>query len=331
MKGFFDRVKIWVRGGGGGDGCVSFRRERFVPKGGPNGGDGGKGGDVVIVASFERSNLLHLYYKPHYRAERGGHGSGKNRRGKNGRNVFAKVPPGTVVYCDGRMLSDLLHEGDSILVAGGGKGGRGNASFTTPTHQTPREYEKGEPGEERELILELKLIGDVGLVGYPNAGKSTFLSKVSNAKPKMASYPFTTLSPVLGRTENGMVVADIPGIIEDAHRGRGLGLQFLRHIERTKALLFILDATRDPVSDLYALKRELSAYNPVMLKKPHLIAINKIDLVDDERKYVKLPLSPKPHLISALYGKGLKEVVEQLEKFIEADSRNAKTFKKIHH
>jgi GTP-binding protein len=224
-----------------------------------------------------------------------------------------------------------VHEGDSVVVARGGRGGKGNASFATPTHQAPREYERGEDGEEKELILELKLIGDVGLVGYPNAGKSTFLSKVSNAKPKIASYPFTTLSPVLGRTKSGLVIADIPGIIEDAHKGRGLGLQFLRHIERTKALLFILDATRDPVSDFYTLERELSTYNPIMLKKPHLIAINKIDLVDDRKRYMELPLSPKPYLISALYGEGLKEVVEQLTKYIKTDGRNSKIFKKIHH
>lgn len=324
MKGFIDRVKIWIFGGSGGDGCVSFRREKFVPKGGPDGGDGGKGGDVVIVASPDYSNLLHLYYKPHYRAERGRHGSGKNKMGRDGKNVYIKVPPGTVIYWDGKMLSDLLHEGDSVVVAKGGRGGKGNARFATPTHQVPREFERGEPGEEKELVLELKLIADVGLVGYPNSGKSTFLSKVSNAKPKIASYPFTTLSPVLGKTENGIVIADIPGIIEDAHKGRGLGLQFLRHIERTKVLLFILDATRDPLSDFYALKRELSMYNPVILKKPHLITLNKIDLVDDRKRYMKLPLSPKPYLISALYGEGLKEVIEQLAGYIKADDRNAK-------
>ncbi len=324
MKGFIDRVKIWVYGGRGGDGCVSFRREKFVPKGGPDGGDGGKGGDVIIVASSDYSNLLHLYYKPHYRAERGRHGSGKNKKGRDGEDVYIKVPPGTVVYCDEKVVSDLLHKGDSVVVAKGGRGGKGNTSFTTPTHQAPRECEEGGKGEEKELVLELKLIADVGLVGYPNSGKSTFLSKVSHARPKIASYPFTTLSPVLGKTENGIVIADIPGIIEDAHKGRGLGLQFLRHIERTKVLLFILDAIRDPISDFYALQKELSTYNPIILKKPHLIAINKIDLVDDRKSFTELPLSPKPYLISALYGEGLKGVVGQLAKYVKADDRNAK-------
>jgi len=322
MKGFIDRVKIWVYGGRGGDGCVSFRREKFVPKGGPDGGDGAKGGDVIIVASSDYSNLLHLYYKPHYRAERGRHGSGRNRKGRNGEDVYIKVPLGTVVYFDGKVMSDLLHKGDSIVVTKGGRGGRGNASFATPTYQAPTECEEGGEGEEKELVLELKLIGDVGLVGYPNSGKSTFLSKVSHARPKIASYPFTTLSPVLGKTENGIVIADIPGIIEDAHKGRGLGLQFLRHIERTKMLLFILDATRDPLSDFYALQKELSAYNPIILKKPHLIAINKIDLVDDRKRCMELPLSPEPYLISALYGEGLKEVIEQLAGCIKSDGEH---------
>jgi len=312
MKGFIDRARIWVRAGRGGDGCISFRREKFVPRGGPDGGEGGKGGDVAITASQEHSNLLHLCYRPHYRAESGGHGKGKNKSGKDGENLNIKVPPGTVVYYNGEVLCDLLQDGDSIVVARGGKGGRGNASFSTATYQAPREYKEGEPGEEMELVLELKLIADVGLVGYPNVGKSTFLRRVSNARPKVAEYPFTTLYPVLGRTEKDITIADIPGIIEGAHKGKGLGLQFLRHIERTKILMFILDATRNPVDDFSALRVEISAYNPLILEKPHLIAINKIDLVQDEEKFREISLSPFPYLISALRGDGFEEIVEKI-------------------
>ncbi len=312
MKGFIDKVKVWVRGGRGGDGCISFRREKFIPRGGPDGGDGGDGGDVVFIASAERSNLLNLYYKPHYRAEDGRHGSGKNRKGRDGEDLYVKVPPGTVIYWNGEVIADLLHAGENVVVAGGGRGGKGNARFASPTNRTPREYEEGQPGEEKELISELKLIGDVGLVGYPNAGKSTFLSSVSNAKPKIASYPFTTLTPVLGTTRDEIVIADIPGIIEDAHKGKGLGLDFLRHIERTKVLLFILDATRDPVSDLGNLINELEQYNPNILKKPYLTAINKIDLFNERYRFAELPILPKPFLISALKKEGLEEVIREL-------------------
>lgn len=321
MKGFIDRVKLWISGGRGGDGCVSFRREKFVPRGGPDGGDGGKGGDVIMVASSNLNSLLHLYYKPHWKAEKGGHGSGKNRKGKNGESVYINVPTGTVVYIEGNIVTELIEDGKSVVVAKGGRGGRGNAGFATPTKRAPREHEDGEEGESKELFLELKLIGDVGLVGYPNAGKSTFLSKVSNAKPKIASYPFTTLSPVLGRTESGIVIADIPGIIEDAHKGKGLGLEFLRHIERTKVLLFILDATREPTGDFNALKKEIVAYNPLIIEKPYLIAINKIDLVEDRERFVNLPLSPHPYLISALCGRGLDEIIEKLQEEIEKHRR----------
>ncbi|MCK4596224.1 GTPase ObgE [candidate division WOR-3 bacterium] len=317
MKKFIDRVRIWVYGGKGGNGCVSFRREKFVPRGGPDGGDGGKGGDVICITTPECSNLLHLYYKPHYRADKGRHGSGKNRKGANAKNVYIKVPPGTVIQQDGKILKDLVCGGDSFIVARGGRGGRGNAKFVSPTNQTPRECEQGEPGEDKELLLELKLIGDVGLVGYPNAGKSTFLSSVSNAKPKIASYPFTTLSPVLGTTEKGVIIADIPGIIENAHKGKGLGLEFLRHIERTKVLLFILDATRDPISDFHTLSTELSAYNPLMLERPYIIAINKMDLFKDRQRFMKMPLSPRPYLISALKSEGLGVVVEELTSFVK--------------
>ena len=282
---FIDKVKVYVRAGDGGNGCVSFRREKYVPRGGPDGGDGGKGGDVIVEVDKNLNNLVHLFYKRHHKAGRGEHGRGSNEHGRNGEDAIIKVPPGTVIYelKDNKTIfvADLVKPGERVVVARGGKGGRGNARFVTPVNQAPRYCEPGAPGEEKTLILELKLIADIGLVGFPNAGKSTLLSVLTNAKPKIAEYPFTTLTPNLGVIDFGdkkITLADIPGIIEGAHEGKGLGLDFLRHIERTRALIYILDATRNPFNDLVNLQNEIREYNPHILKKPYIIVINKIDL-----------------------------------------------------
>ena len=269
---FIDQVKIYVKAGDGGDGCVSFRREKYVPRGGPNGGDGGKGGDVILKATGDLSTLLDLKYQQHYMGKRAGHGQGKDKHGRDSPDLIIPVPLGTVVRdtVSEELLADLTEEGQTIVVARGGKGGRGNARFATATDQAPTRAEEGKKGEERWLVIELKLLADVGLVGLPNAGKSTLLSSISSARPKIADYPFTTLSPCLGMVRwepyKGYVVADIPGLIEGAHQGRGLGIQFLRHIERTQILAFLVDISEgieeDPVGQFEMLRREIEAYHP---------------------------------------------------------------------
>jgi len=285
---FIDRAKIVVKGGHGGSGCVSFRREKFVPKGGPDGGDGGHGGSVIIAADSNLRTLIDFQYRHHFQAGRGRHGEGGHRHGRRGEDLIIRVPPGTIVKDadTGQILGDLTTPGQPIVAARGGRGGRGNARFASPTNQAPRAWEPGEVGEERTLLLELKLIADVGLVGLPNAGKSTLLARVSDARPKIADYPFTTLSPNLGvvrhRGRSGFVLADIPGLIKGAHEGKGLGLEFLRHIERTKVLVFLLDSTREDVHADYAVLRdEVRQYNPSLLTKAAVIAVNKIDLLPD--------------------------------------------------
>ncbi len=316
---FVDRVKIKVKAGKGGDGCVSFRREKYVPKGGPDGGDGGDGGDVIIKVDKNLNSLNHLYFTNFFKAKNGNHGKGKKQHGRKGKDTIIYVPQGTIVYKEKKIVSDLITEDAEIIVAKGGKGGRGNARFKTSVNRTPREREYGKEGEEWVIFLELKLIADVGLVGYPNVGKSTLLSMISNAKPKIANYPFTTLKPNLGVVrveEEEFTVADIPGIIEDAHKGKGLGLEFLRHIERTKVLVFLLDGTKDYVEDYLKLQKELREYNPQLLKKENLIVINKIDLLP------KLPTFPKMFkkevmFISALKGEGLEELKKKLKKKIK--------------
>jgi GTP-binding protein len=275
---FIDQVKIYVKAGGGGDGCVSFRREKYVPRGGPNGGDGGKGGDVFLKATGDLSTLLDLRYQQHYVGKRAGHGKGKDKHGRDSPDVVIPVPPGTVVRAavSEELLADLTEEGQTVVVARGGKGGRGNARFATPTHQAPTHTEPGQKGEERWLLIELKLLADVGLVGLPNAGKSTLLSSISSARPKIADYPFTTLSPYLGMVRwepyKSYVVADIPGLIEGAHEGRGLGIQFLRHIERTQILAFLIDISEgieeNPVGQFEMLRQEIEAYHPLHVKSP---------------------------------------------------------------
>lgn len=286
---FIDRVVVHVKAGDGGSGIISFRREKFVPMGGPDGGDGGAGGDVIVVADDNLSTLLDYTYRDSWSAPAGEHGSGSNKSGRSGDDVIMPVPPGTVVrdQATSELLGEVLESGDRIVVAHGGRGGKGNAHFATATHQAPREYQPGEDGEERTLELELKLIADVGLVGQPNAGKSTLLSVVSAARPKIADYPFTTLSPNLGVVQlsdgRTFVVADVPGIIEGAHEGRGLGLQFLRHIERTRILAFLVPVdAMDWQAEYDQLRREIASYSLELAQKPHCVLFTKMDLLGDD-------------------------------------------------
>ena len=284
---FIDLAQIHVKAGDGGVGCVSFRREKYVPRGGPDGGNGGRGGDVLVRANKQLNTLLDFHYKRIYAARRGEHGLGSNKTGKSGPSILLEVPAGTIIRDveTNEVIGDLVHDGEELVVATGGKGGRGNAAFATATDQAPRNYERGATGEEREIELELKLLADVGLVGFPNAGKSTLISVISSARPKIADYPFTTLVPNLGiaRVDEGksFVVADIPGLIEGAHLGRGLGLQFLRHIERTRVLVFLIEATSEDLQADYAvLLRELKSFKKDLLLKPRIVAITKSDLVN---------------------------------------------------
>jgi GTP-binding protein len=286
---FIDRVVARVKAGDGGSGIISFRREKFVPLGGPDGGDGGRGGDVIVVADNNLSTLLDYTYRDSWLAPSGDHGSGANKTGRSGDDIVLPVPPGTVIrdVDSQELIGEVLTDGDRIVVAHGGRGGKGNAYFATSTHQAPREYQPGEDGEARTLELELKLIADVGLVGQPNAGKSTLLSVISAARPKIGDYPFTTLSPNLGVVQlsdnRTFVVADLPGIIEGAHEGRGLGLQFLRHIERTRLLAFLvpIDAI-DWQAEYDQLRREIEAYSTELAQKPHCVVFTKMDLLGNE-------------------------------------------------
>jgi GTP-binding protein len=293
---FIDEAKIRVKAGDGGNGCVAFRREKFVPRGGPSGGDGGRGGDVVMESSERHNTLVHFRFNPEYKAERGRHGEGSNKTGREGSEIVLKVPVGTILYDEdtGERVHDFSHADERIVVARGGRGGRGNARFATSTHQAPRESEPGRAGEERHYRLELKLLADVGLVGYPNVGKSTLISRISAAKPKIADYPFTTLQPNLGVVSVGdpgspqhysYVVADIPGLIEGAHTGAGLGTQFLRHIERTRLLAHVIDMSdasgrSDPVHDFDIIMRELESFGAGLVEKPMVLVASKIDAMN---------------------------------------------------
>ena len=319
---FIDEVIITVKAGDGGNGCLAFRREKFVPRGGPSGGDGGRGGDVTMVATTHHNTLLHFRFNPEHKAQRGRHGEGSDRTGHNGESVELSTPVGTIVYDaeTGQQLHDFTFPGDRFTLAHGGRGGRGNARFATATHQAPTEHEDGKPGDFKKLRLELKLLADVGLVGFPNAGKSTLISRISAAKPKIADYPFTTLEPNLGVVSAGddktFVVADIPGLIEGAHLGHGLGIQFLRHIERTRLLVHLVDMSetgRDPEEDFKIIMGELKNFSGDLVKKPMILVATKIDAAQDPERVAALKkLARRKKLpfftISAVTGDGIDKL-----------------------
>jgi GTP-binding protein len=323
---FIDEATIRVKAGDGGNGCLAFRREKFVPRGGPSGGDGGKGGDVIMESSERHNTLVHFRFNPEYKAERGRHGEGSNCKGRDGGDILLKVPVGTIVYDadTGEKVHDFSRADEKFVIARGGRGGRGNARFATSTHQAPREHEEGRPGEERVFRLELKLLADVGLVGYPNVGKSTLISRISAARPKIADYPFTTLQPNLGvvavgeaNEERSFVVADIPGLIEGAHKGSGLGIQFLRHIERTRLLVHMVDVSDasgrpDPVKDMEVIEEELKSFGAGLERKPVIVVASKMDIAN-KNKLAKLKRYCKKrglelYAISAVTGKGIEDL-----------------------
>jgi GTPase len=333
---FIDEAKIRVKAGDGGNGCMAFRREKFVPRGGPSGGDGGKGGDIVMESSERHNTLVHFRFNPEHKAERGRHGEGANKTGRDGADVVLKVPVGTIVYDDesGEKAFEFTNADQKFVIARGGRGGRGNARFATSVHQAPREHEAGRPGEEHTYRLELKLLADVGLVGYPNVGKSTLISRISSARPKIADYPFTTLEPNLGvvavgdaKDEISFVVADIPGLIEGAHTGAGLGMQFLRHIERTRLLVHLVDVSDasgrdDVVKDVDVIRGELASFGAHLEDKPMIMVASKIDVANKEKlaklkRYCKKQ-KLKLYEISAVTGKGIEEL-----KFAIADEVHA--------
>jgi GTP-binding protein len=338
---FVDEVRIHVKAGDGGDGAVAWRREKYVPRGGPAGGDGGNGGDVVLVVDPQLSTLLDYRYVREHRAKSGGHGMGSDMNGEDGADLELRVPPGTVVKDagTGEAIADLGTPGERFVVAKGGRGGLGNMNFATSTNQAPRYAQDGTPGEEKDLVLELKLLADVGIVGYPNAGKSTLISRISRARPKIADYPFTTLVPNLGvvswRGERSFVVADIPGLIEGAHEGAGLGHQFLRHVERCRVLVHLVEGAnpepgRSPKADLVAIDRELALYSPELAKKPQILAVTKVDVPEaragGEKLARLLARRKKPvkvHLVSAVTGEGLTGLLDAVGRvlFKEATPR----------
>jgi GTPase len=322
---FVDEAKIWIKAGDGGNGCVSFRREKYIPKGGPDGGDGGRGGHVYLEAVGDTDTLLDFAGRRHWRAGNGQGGQGANKHGSDGADLVVRVPPGTLVYdmdLDNLLIADLNEVGMKVVVCQGGKGGRGNRVFATSTNQTPRNAEKGIPGQERNVKLELKLIADVGLVGMPNAGKSTLISRCSAARPKIADYPFTTLEPVLGIVDltnyRRFVMADIPGLIEGASEGAGLGHDFLKHIERTGLIVHILDIMptdgSDPADNYHAIRNELAQHSEVLARKPEVIVVNKVDLDPDGEKLAQLRKQLGDDLVpvSAATGQGIRPLIEQL-------------------
>jgi len=329
---FLDKAKIYVKAGDGGNGCIAFRREKFVRFGGPSGGDGGKGGDVILQADKRLTTLMDFKYKKHFKAERGQHGSGNNKHGKNGKDLIIKVPVGTVVKDSetGEIIADLTEDGQKVIVAKGGRGGRGNSAFKTSTRQAPDFAEEGKKGEERWIELELKLLADIGIIGFPNAGKSTLISTLSSAKPKIADYPFTTLTPVLGVLQldygKSVVLADIPGLIEGASKGQGLGHEFLRHIERTKALIHMIDISdfreKNPIEAFNIINNELKEYSPKLLEKPQIVVGNKIDILSDKSLIKELkdyfnkkgyPFVP----ISLATKEGIDELKNEIKKVYE--------------
>lgn len=329
---FVDQVQIIVRGGRGGDGCVSFRREKFVPKGGPDGGDGGHGGSVYLLADSGLTTLLDVTGRHHWFGESGKPGQGANRHGKRGADLVVPVPTGTLIYDEktGRLIKDLIETGQRVRVARGGRGGRGNTMFATPTHQTPREHEPGRPGQERTLRLELRLIADVGFVGLPNAGKSTLLSRLTNARPKVAPYPFTTKEPQLGITElpgyRRLVLADIPGLLEGAHEGVGLGDAFLRHIERTRVIVHLVDlcppeGSPSPAEAYRVIRNELTKYSSVLAERREIVVGNKLDLTDADEALATLQTAINREVfgISGVTGQGLRPLTEAMWTAVEEE------------
>jgi GTPase len=335
---FVDEAKIWVKGGDGGNGCVAFRREKYVPRGGPSGGDGGNGGDVVLQSTEQENTLLRYRYNREFRADRGRHGEGSNCHGRSGVDTVLAVPVGTLVFEEesGEKLFDFSEAGQQFRVARGGRGGRGNSHFTKPWHQAPQEHEDGQPGEERRLRLELRLLADVGLVGFPNAGKSTFISRISAAKPKIADYPFTTLEPHLGvvsadpgaATGAGrtFVVADLPGLIEGAHEGAGLGIRFLRHIDRTRLIAQLVDTSdgneRDPIHDFEVIQGELRAFSEELMKKPLFVVATKLDATTNRERVERLRDFAAAHklpffAISSATGEGVQTLVRAMADALE--------------
>lgn len=329
---FVDIAKIYIKAGDGGHGAVSFRREKYEPRGGPDGGDGGNGGNIVFVVDTGKNTLMDFRYRKHFKAQNGQNGQSKKRTGKNGEDLIIPVPPGTIIRDaeTGRILADLTKPDDRRIIARGGRGGRGNARFSTSTRQAPRFAENGQKGQELWVTLELKLIADVGLVGFPNVGKSTILSVLTSARPKIDNYPFTTLHPNLGVVETpygkSFVMADIPGIIEGAHKGVGLGHDFLRHIERTRVLIHVIDASgsegRDPVDDFYVICKEIEAFNPELAQRPHVVAANKMDIPSSEENLKRLekelnPKGIKVFPVSAASNKGFDKLLREVVKLLE--------------
>lgn len=322
---FVDKVKIKVKAGDGGNGCISFRREKYVPRGGPDGGDGGKGGDVVFYGDPNLWTLLDFKYRRFFKAERGEHGKGKNMKGRDGRDLLIPVPLGTIIWDadTGEKIGEILKEGERVIVAKGGRGGRGNKAFATPENRAPRIKEEGEKGEERNVVLELKLLSDVGIIGFPNSGKSTLLKALTGANPEIAPYPFTTLSPNLGviQTEKfkRISICDIPGIIKNAHKGKGLGLDFLRHIERCRFFIILLDITSsDPIEEYKVLLSELREYEEKLLERHRIVVFNKIDLIKEIPDRVKFyKFEEKVFFISALKRINIEELKKEIEKWIE--------------
>ncbi len=332
---FIDQATIVVRAGKGGNGIISFRREKFLPKGGPDGGNGGNGGSVIIRADRQLTTLMDFQYKNVYKAHNGVHGMGANKTGKSGDDCVIRVPAGTIIKDanSGETCADLIHHGDEIVIARGGKGGRGNQEFATPTDQAPRRQTDGTPGEEKTIQLELKLLADIGLVGFPNAGKSTLISRISAAKPRIADYPFTTLVPNLGIVHyaeyKSFVVADMPGLIKGAHEGKGLGIQFLKHIERTRVIVFMIDCTSEDLKNQYTtLVEELRAFNPAMLRKPQIVAVSKMDLADEDTlrhlKQFKILKRTPVIPISAVSGAGIKELLDTMWTKLESERSTKK-------
>jgi GTPase len=329
---FIDEAMITVRSGNGGKGCVSFRREKFIPRGGPDGGDGGKGGDIIFKTSSGKRTLYQFRHQNHFKAENGANGQSKQKTGKNGRNLIIELPSGTLVFDanTGQLIKDLVSAGETFVLLKGGRGGQGNTKFKTSTHRTPRFAQPGEPGEIKTLKLELKLLADVGIIGLPNAGKSTLISAITSARPKIGNYPFTTLTPSLGvvRTDRAepFVVADIPGLIKGAHQGSGLGTKFLRHIERTRILVHLIDVSAidpdDPLSGYDIINQELAMHDEKLAQKPQIVVLNKLDL-PDTRQLAEIFQSAlkgeKISLISALTGQGLKELTTQIVQLLDRD------------